>query len=383
MSNRLVLAGALVALSLTAPRSARAEYWAMTAGELLQSADEVLEVEVVNDTPGHVAGVVRRSLRGRAVGERLPLEMLFAAAPSRGTRLFVVCEGGVCPRAWSPDRGGFYVLDAQQPMDGASVLPGLVERRSVAALMAGRPAPALCVRARVRLLGEAQAMAIEARVAAEDGSGTARVGGDTVAARLLAPHGLGVDEDAALLRLGGPSPGGLVTLPGQISVVGGPLHRAPDGCYELDAMPAQPFVRTRRQLRDALARRRRDDVLARGRIHATGAGGLPRGAHPVELVATRDGQLELRTRLVADPRVGARSIEPGHRRIGFTLAARDRARLEIDLGSDVGPVPGLPALAAIASRARRDGRVSLPVSVTEGAGRTAAGRIELRYVDAP
>lgn len=254
MGRALRIVWALAALIVGAvglacwPAPARAEYWVSDLGELLEHATRIEIVEVTGASPAGTAAVVRESIRGNPVGATVRFVDFHQPALSVGDRALVVCDDSVCPRAIGIDRGGWFLLQATQPMDGAEVLPGLVERSSLRALAGGRRAPDLCVRAEVALLDDGGARGtVTAHVDPSDGEGHATgslLSGPT-RVRLMTPHALGASTGAdATLRLLGPG--------GAVAISGGPLVRR-GGCWRFHATPVQPVARTRAAFAAGLA----------------------------------------------------------------------------------------------------------------------------------
>ena len=333
---RSLLALALTWLSFLAP--ARAEYWAMPAGELLRTASrvEVMEVSSVHD--GRVEGRVVEAVRGARLGETHGIDVPYAQhLPSPGDRFLIVCDS-VCPRAWGALADGHFVLTAHQPMDGAEVLPGLVRASAVSRLANGRSAPEHCVRADVSFPGNpSDAFTVEASVSAENGQGVARGGPVPAAshARLLVPHGLGLDEPSAVtlrVRVNGHF----------IALIGGP-YRFERGCLRFDAVVAQPVARTRRELDAAIAGNPPTRVVASGTLRLRAVRGLSAGAHPLSVVVDGNGSVLLRSPAFAGEAIRLISRQPGHNRIGVNIGADAYPMLELELGP-----PGPHASAGIA-----------------------------------
>jgi hypothetical protein len=384
--RRLLLLGLTLGALLCARSEAEAEYWAMPLGELLQTAHviEVIEVREVRD--GRARGVVREAIRGATVGGAAEVEVLTDPMPAVGSRLLVICESNVCPRAWGLDRGGWYVLSAQQPMDGAEVLPGLVTAAGLTELAAGRTAPRLCVRASVRFLDEPSVREVlRADLGASEGTGT--VSGSVIGAqprrgRLLAPHGLRFEDGlAATLKVRGAR--------GEVAFIGGPLRRAADGCFELDVTPAYPALRTRAQLAAGLAGRRSAQVVARGTLRVTSGSSVPRGDHPIAFRIDRDAQLRVISSVLAGEHIASVERTPGHLRLGVSISpGAFHPVLELDFGARRPSLPGVSAQIGIGDMLRGRGTVSVPIDEygpgpSGHAERRRIGTAALRYVPSP
>ncbi|MCZ7680568.1 MAG: hypothetical protein M5U28_18105 [Sandaracinaceae bacterium] len=367
----------LVALVL-APSAARAEYWAMDMSELLGTAREILVVEV---PPGGARAVVRESIRGRAAGE--PVELAIAdTPPPAGTRMLVVCEGGVCPRAWGADRGGYYVLEAQEPGDGASVLPGLLDAASLRALASGRPAPELCVRASVRLLDEPRPLRVEARLSAGDGTGTARMGTDTMRAR----PARAARARRGRARLGAPAPRRA-------------RWRPSSRCRGRSRSPVGPCVALRTAASSSMPCRRSHSCAPRrsgvprwpggGATTCSRADASSRPEPALSRAAsTRSRSARPRTGRSSWSRPssrGAASATDRSSRGGGASASRSSGARRIRSSRSRWRTPPIHpgSRSSPCSRcARGRGTLSLPIAVYGGRERAPAGRIELRYVPA-
>ena len=347
----LAAAAAALALAGGAP-PARAEYWVGRTSELLSRATRIEIFRVASVAKdGRLTGTVVTSIRGRPAGETVTHAWIGAAAPPPGADVLAICDGSLCPRAIGADRGGFFLLHAREMMDGAQVLPGIVERAALAPLAAGKPAPSLCVRAVVRLLDEddAPAPAFTATFSAADGEGSVTGGALLDAgphprtATLLVGDGLGAgDDDADSTVIG------VTGKTGRMSFVGTPLARVAGGCYETIVLPAHPLARSAAAVARRLDGPPADAVLARGTL-ALGPKPSSR-PEPVEILVGADGQLRFRSaRFAAETPVLVDGGVPGRTRVGFSITAGSFYPLYVVEIDAAPPIPGTGPAAAIAA----------------------------------
>lgn len=299
---------ALAFLVFLAPFSAFAEYWGSDTASLLKSAKniEILKISAVSDTT--IEGSVTESIRGRSVGTKVSVERSFLAipSPSVGGQLLVICDDSICPRAVGIERGGYFVLWAQEPMDGAQVWPGIIERASLASIASGKTAPDLCVRATVRFIDDPKSKeTFEGSFSALNGSG--EVKGSLFSTATKASFTLRTD----------PGESGVIAVQGKSGVLftGGAVSRAKDGCYELTTIPGRPLSRTPKLLKDTLAGKRSTNVIAKGKIHIDSGSSIKAGDYDLSIEVDKNGQLHFATALFVEDTI---SLWDSKDRVGFT-----------------------------------------------------------------
>ena len=358
-------------LLLVGVRTARAELWASTMGNLLTSASriEVIDVGAVGkaDFDGRVAVPVRSAHKA---GDHVHVDLRNGLPlPAVGDRVLVICDDE-CPRAIGVAHAGAYQVIAQEPMDGAFVTPNLVEESSLAALAAGKAAPGLCLRGDVELLDDAARPSYEAHVRATDGTGTAVLGGRRLTASLTV---VWFASDAGAVGVG-------FADKGPVQLVADRVTRAQDGCYQASLAPSEPLARTRRGLAHAFDGAPAGGVIAKGTLDVARGAPAAAGRHALSLSVRADGQLELASDL-AEGQVSEVSFVQGHFAVGFPTkgGAPNDPELLLDLG--VTMPQGLDHGAQVA-RALHDGAVAQAIWI-HGAARTPLGAVKLVYVPEP
>jgi hypothetical protein len=232
-----------------------------------------------------------------------------------GERVLVVCDGAECPRAFGVERRGAWILSAQEPGDGAAVMPPIVEDAAVRAMTSSRVPPQLCMRVTTRFAQSAATPSpIDVHVDAGTGEGTAggTLLGTSRAAHFGIPFGSGREEDFSL------SVDGTRT---QITFNGRITGRAPDGCLLADAHVEQPVARTPGELTARLSGATSPVVLARGTIHPIAGVARLSGPSPVSLSAQGGNELTLRFASAVgsgvEETVGVTQMESSALLIGF------------------------------------------------------------------
>jgi len=328
-------------LVLALATQARAELWTSTLGELMTSATRIEIVHVDKLVSGGIDGRVVLAVHGAAPGDHVALQLGALAAPAVGDDVLVVCDPFACPRAAGIDRGGYFVLAAQEPMDGAYVTPSIVERGSLAALHAGHRAPDLCVRGRLELPDDAGSVDLAATVSAANGTGTGTLGADRAAVTLTVPWA--GDERGFELRV--------TARDGSLELVSDHVARDRDGCYATRLLASRPIVRSTRGLSRVLSGTAAPQVIARGMIDLPAGGPLKPGHHAFTLSVDRDGQLALASDALANGAVEAIDRPAnGHLVVGFPVDGEYYPELELDLGPSPGDLGdgGLVAVVALA-----------------------------------
>jgi hypothetical protein len=360
-----------VFVMLAVARPARAELWASSMGDLMKSATriEVIDVDAVDARgfDGRLAVAVRSTQKA---GDRVHVDLILPLPPpAKGDRVLVVCDSE-CPRAIGVEHGGAFQLIAQEPMDGAFVNPNVVEEGSLAALAAGKPAPALCVRGDIQLLDDAARPSYELRVSAADGNGSATLAGRKLSARLGV---VWFASEAGAVAI-------VLADKGAVSLVADHVTRAQDGCYQASLAPSEPLARTRKSLTRALDGTPAGAVIAKGTLAVAKGAPVAAGVHAIALSARSDGQLELASDL-AEGQVSEIAFVPDHFGVGFPTkgGAPNDPELFLDLG--VTMAQGLDHGAQVA-RALHDGAVAHAIWI-QGTKRTAIGVVKLTYVQEP
>ena len=377
---RLALA---VAIAVSLARPAAAEYWVGDAGELLQQAKRVEIIRVDKVAPDSIEGVVTDSIRGTAAGGAVKVSYLGDFAVKRGDEVLVVCDRWVCPRALGVDRGGYFILTAFQPMDGAMVSPGLVERGSLRALAAGKKAAPICIDVNVAFIDQPGARtSFHAAFDPTDGDGTATgaaLGAGPRKAMLLAPHGLFPETpDTINVKVRGKV---------DVSFTADGLRRQKSGCYTIDAMPAFPLARSRAELRRALAGSLSTAVIARGQITVRKTAHTAKKSYRLRIEVDASGQPSFRSPFFHATSPGLIQRYPPSARLGFPQSSRTPYPMVMfDLG------PTLRAGLGIAGNIARLGAASgpkraftLPVTLSDpahGLANAAIGEARLVYVPA-
>jgi hypothetical protein len=363
---------ALIVISLLVTvRTARAELWASTMGDLMKSATriEIIDVDTVGTRgfDGTIAAAVRSTQKA---GDRAHVDLIAPLPmPAKGDRVLVVCDSE-CPRAIGVERGGAFQLIAQEPMDGAFITPNVVEEGSIAALAAGKSSPPLCVRGDVQLLDDAARPGFELHVRATDGTGTAVLAGRKLQASLTV---VWYASDAGAIGVG-------LSDKGTVQLVADHVTRAGGGCYQASLAPSAPVARTRRSLARALDGAPAGGTIAKGALTTVKGSPVGAGAHAIALSVRPDGQLELTSDLALG-QVSDVEYMPGHFGVGFPTpgGAPNDPELFLDLG--VTMPQGLDHGASVA-RALHDGATAQALWV-QGGKRTALGAVKLTYVPEP
>lgn len=372
-----------IALLLSLARPAAAEYWVGDAGELLHHAVRVEIIRVDKVAQDGLEGVVTESIRGTAVGGAVKVSYYGNFAVKRGDEVLVVCDRWVCPRALGVDRGGYFILSAFQPMDGAMVSPGLVERGSLRALAAGKKAAPICIDVKVGFIDEPAARtSFRASFDPTDGDGTATgaaLGAGPLQATLLAPHGLFPETPDTIN----------VKVRGKIdeSFVADGLRRQKSGCYAIDAMPAYPLARSRAELKRNLAGSLSTLILARGQIAVRKTAHTAKKSYPLTIEIDASGQLAFRSPLFQATSAGLYERYPPSARIGFAKSSRKTYPMVMfDIGptlrAGLGVAGNIARLGAAAGRTRA---FTLPVTLNDpahGLANVAIGVAKLVYLPA-
>lgn len=356
---------ALVILVLLASE-ARAEMWASSMGELMRDAASIELVQVDSIKDGVVTGKLVEAMRSkRAKGSAITVALGGLATPVAGDRVLVVCDSE-CPRAAGVVRDGWVQLRAQQPMDGAVVYPSLVIASSIPVLMAGKPAPNLCVRGTIALADDPQRPAFEAQVSAGDGKGTATVDKTRVTARV--GGGWGHRDDDITVELG------------SLAIATDTLKR--DGGCLVGQLAPVPAVRTRKAMDRAIAGKRFTQVLARGTLVVAKGGKVAAGRHALTISADGNGQLILTSALVtgANNRIG---YSGDKLQLGFSISPKDfypAFELELVIGKRRPGGPASQLVAVLAKQRSAQVKVAHLASAKSGLVTTPIGVMTLDYV---
>lgn len=380
-----LFAASMVLTAVTWHSPVRAEYWVDSMGDLLSTATHVEIVRIDAVTANGVEATVKTQIRGDKPGSRIQFFGFFDVTPAVGDEVLHICDSSECPRAIGIDRGGYFEVHAQQPGDGASVLPNIVERTSLVALTQGKTAPDICVDVDVSFLdgtGSAAAGSFTASFDPTDGSGTAKgaVFGakQTRKASLSTPFSLHASSQHAVsINVHGDTQ--------SVTFTGNGLIKQKSGCYGLHAMAAHPLARTEHELETALDGTPARRVIATGAIAVPGGTRISTGTYDIEIAVTTDGQLEVTSSIMAGTQLRLTEIEPNHMRIGFAHGANGMYPLiAFDVGAPAAlrPAAGLPAQLATLFSA---GTTSLPVTwhdPSNGDRHLPVGAAAMTYVPA-
>lgn len=345
---------------------ARAEMWASSMGELMRDAASIELVQVDSIKDGVVTGKLVEAMRSkRAKGSAITVALGRLATPVVGDRVLVVCDSE-CPRAAGVLRDGWVQLRAQQPMDGAVVYPSVVVASSIPVLMAGRPAPNLCVRGTIALVDDPQRPVFEAQVSAGDGKGTATVDKSRVPARVGGAWGHSDDDITVEL--------------GSLAIATDTLKRA-GGCLVGELAPV-PAARTRKAMDQAIAGKRFTQVLARGTLVVGKGGKVAAGRHAFKISADGNGQVIVTSPLVtgANNRIG---YSGDKLQLGFSVSPKDfypAFELELVIGKRRAGGPSSQLVAVLAKQRSIQVRVAHLASAKSGVVTTPIGVMTLDYV---
>jgi hypothetical protein len=370
---RKILLSLLVLLA--APR-AHAELWSSSLGELLAGATSIEIISVDGVAKDQASGKIVRSIRGRKLGTQVNVQII-SSQVAKGVDLLVICDSAECPRAEGIDRGGWALLDAQEPGDGAWVFPGIVEMSSLDLLAAGKKAPDLCVRAKATLLDEPAApLAFTLAIDAANGGGTVTGIAQNLKASLRLADNWGAGAEPALIHVAGA--GG-----GQTFVGTSPLVRAKDGCWETDVIASEPLARSKAGLARSLAGKAKDTIIAKGTLHVDAGTALAHKDYPITVVGDPYGNARLDGKLFPSGHAVTEAIDvsqAGVVTIGFPLAKSFEPELHMELGA-VGYMHEMSAASLAAIAAAHGGKTIVwPASVSDHGTPTVIGEFRLSYV---
>jgi hypothetical protein len=357
MTRRIASVAALLAVLAPSSSAPRAEFYASSLTDLMKQATVVAVVRTDStSSPKMLSGTVVQALEGSKLGDAVHYAPWDGEAPAFpvGANVLVICDAYLCPRALGVDRGGYYILEAYEPMDGAMVFPGLVTQAGLAALVSGRPAPPIVVHVNVHFQSDTGTERWDGQFDGGDGKGFANpaaIRGAPYPAHLTAGTGFpfwpgdycdpSCDGNVAFVELDS-TPGGIV-------LGGGPLTLAKDGSFAMDAYVIAPLARTEALFKRELAGHGPSSlVLFSGKVHITaGHKEVAAGDYPITISLDGTGEPHFTCSLFKEDTIGAFELDPSDPRIGFDAGSTPSwPQLSIDLGAihPPGPCPGVAAL---------------------------------------
>ena len=382
MRHATSLLAVVATASLVSIGPARGEYWMDTAGSLLSAATHVEILRIDSVTSSGVSATVKTQIRGDKPGTKVHCMATFDALPTVGSDVLYICDSSECPRAIGIDQGGYFQLHAQQPGDGASVLPSIVERTSVAKLSLGKKAPDVCIDVDVDFLDSSGAAgSFRATFDPKDGTGTATGAlfgsKQTRTATLSAPFSFSSGADAVAVTVHGDNR--------SVAFAGGALAQHNNGCYSLIAVPAHPVARTQHELETVLDTAGANRVIARGTIAVASGAKVAQGTYDVSFAVDENGQLEVSSSIMAGTELRITETDGNHTRVGFSHTTADMYPvISFDLGPPGALRPGIGISAQLATRLAA-GNTSLDVTWNDpsnGHRHLSLGTATLTYVPA-
>ncbi|HEY5933924.1 MAG TPA: hypothetical protein VIU61_04800, partial [Kofleriaceae bacterium] len=246
------------------------------------------------------------------------------------------------------------------------VYPSIVVASSIPVLMAGKPAPNLCVRGTISLADDPQRPKFEAQVSAGDGRGGATVDKTRVTARVGGAWGHRDDDITVEL--------------GSLAITTDTLKRE-GGCLAGELAPV-PAARTRKAMDHAIAGKRFIQVLARGTLVVGKGAKVAAGRHAVTISADGNGQLIVTSSVVtgANNRIG---YSGDKLQLGFSISSKDfypAIELELVIGKRRPGGPSSQLVAVLAKQRSVQVRVAHLTSAKSGLVTTPIGAMTLDYV---